>query len=412
MATGSVAGDAGDHAVASHAGGAGLVDENTRAAVLLNSVSGLGPVTYGRLEAAFGEPRAMLAAPREKWERVPRMEARVLQQVFDERARLEAAADDELRLAAEHTIRVFRRAEKGFPAPLRHLPDPPILVYALGEYRPEDAVAVAMVGSRHCTFYGRAQAERLARELAARGVTVVSGLARGIDARAHFGALEGGGRTVAVLGCGLLRIYPPEHEALAGRIASAGAIFSELPLAREPDAGNFPRRNRLISGLSLGVIVVEAADRSGSLITARWALEQGKEVFAVPGPVDKVTSRGTNRLIKEGAKLVENADDVLEELGEVGRLLSRQTVSAGPGADTGAGGATASADGTPPDPFAARVAGDEATVLAVFQGEPLHVDEVARAVNLSVGRVQVVLTMLEMKRLVERFPGSRFARKA
>src|SRR5437016_13292528 len=201
-----------------------------------------------------------------------------------------------------------------YPALLRNITDPPPVLYVDGELEPVDIQAVAIVGSRHATLYGIRIARTLAEQLSRLGFTIVSGMARGIDRVAHEGALAAGGRTLAVLGCGLDVAYPPDHTQLRAQVAKAGALLTEFPLGSPPLAAHFPRRNRILSGLSLGVVVVEAAEGSGSLITAKLAAEQGREVFAVPGPIDAPTSRGTHGLLKQGAKLTETVDDILEEL--------------------------------------------------------------------------------------------------
>src|SRR5438132_3335766 len=201
-----------------------------------------------------------------------------------------------------------------YPVLLRNIPDPPPVLYVDGELEPVDVQAVAIVGSRHATLYRIRIARTLAQELSSLGCTIVSGMARGIDRVAHEGALAAGGRTLAVLGCGLDVAYPPDHTQLRAQVAEAGALLTEFPLGSPPLAAHFPRRNRILSGLSLGIVVVEAAEGSGSLITAKLAAEQGREVFAVPGPIDAPTSRGTHGLLKQGAKLTETVDDILDEL--------------------------------------------------------------------------------------------------
>ncbi|MCQ9208506.1 MAG: DNA-processing protein DprA [Omnitrophica bacterium] len=217
-------------------------------------------------------------------------------------------------LSNENKFKTLRITDKDYPANLKHIYDPPATVYLKGELILEDNIAIAIVGSRRATPYGLKNAKSLAFELAARGITVVSGLARGIDSAAHRGALEAKGRTIAVLGSGLNVIYPHENERLAEEIAKSGAVISEFQQDVGPQRYHFPRRNRIISGLSLGVVVVEAAQKSGALITANCALEQGREVFALPGKIDSWTSRGTHDLIKQGAKLVESIEDIIEEL--------------------------------------------------------------------------------------------------
>lgn len=220
----------------------------------------------------------------------------------------------ELELAKKHNIKVISINDSSYPEILKKIYDPPKILYVKGKLVKEDGLAIAIVGSRRASSCGLAQAEKFGFELAKLGITIVSGLARGIDTKAHWGALKAGGRTLAVLGSGLLNIYPRENKELADKIASSGAIISEYPLAAEPLAQNFPRRNRIISGLSLGTVVIEAAKTSGALITARCAIEQGREVFSLPGSLDSDTSFGTNELIKDGAKLTMSVEDVLEEM--------------------------------------------------------------------------------------------------
>ena len=284
---------------------------------------------------------------------------------------------------------VLTPADAGYPALLRAIPDPPRALYVRGGAGSLEEPAVAIVGSRHASLYGLECAERLACELALRGVTVVSGLARGIDAAAHRGALQGGGRTVAVLGSGLDQLDPPEHGPLAEEIVKTGWLVSEHPMGTRPLPHNFPRRNRLISGLSLGVVVVEAAARSGALITADCALEQGREVFAVPGPVTSVTSHGTHRLLKQGARLVTSVEDILEEL----RLIPLSAREAEPMA------------------AAAKPAGAEVRVLACVAAAPRTIDAIALESGFPMPELSALLVQLELKRLVRQLPGKRFVRQ-
>lgn len=229
----------------------------------------------------------------------------------------------EIDLAAREGVELLPCTSPDFPAALRTLYDHPIVLYRRGRMIDRDALAVGIVGSRDCTDYGRRQSARFGQELATLRVTVVSGLARGVDAAAHQGALRAPeGRTIAVVGSGLLRVYPPEHAGLFRALCERGAALSEFPLRTAPETANFPRRNRLISGLSLGVLVVEAADRSGALITADWALEQGRDVFCLPGPIESPLSRGCHRLIKQGAKLAEDPSDLLEEIPAFAALIA------------------------------------------------------------------------------------------
>ena len=289
-------------------------EDSTRNAYLrLAMVPDVGPITLNRLLAAFGnDPRRVLAAGTSELLRV--------ENVGPQRAEAIRKADqvpleETLELCERHGITILTPEDSVYPESLRQIPDPPPVLFLRGELRPEDALAIAMVGTRHPSSYGCQMARRLAEGFANSGLTVVSGLARGIDGESHEGAIQGGGRTIAVLGSGLLEIYPPEHKGLAERIVEHGAILSEMPPKTKPLSNAFPRRNRIVSGLSLGVIVVEAGDRSGTMITARHAAEQGRELFAVPGRLTDPTARGTLRLLQDGAAMVLSVDSVLEQLG-------------------------------------------------------------------------------------------------
>jgi len=307
-------------------------------------------------------------------------------------ARDEVDVDAELATCREHNIEVIGDDEPEYPAALREIHDPPPFLFLSGELLPRDALAIAIVGSRHCTPYGRRQAERLAGSLSRAGLTVVSGLARGTDAAAHRGALEANGRTLAVLGSGLLNVYPPEHRELAFDVKQQGALLSELPPHCGPSGGTFPQRNRLISGMTLGVVVIEAAERSGALITARHAMEQGREVFALPGPVDSRMSRGCHRLLRDGAKLVETADDVLEELGPL----------CAP-ADTNDGEVIR-------HPAELALNDVERNILQAIDVRPTLVDQVAETTGLPVHRVLSTLSVLEMRHLIRRVSASQVMR--
>ena len=284
-----------------------------RAMVALNLAEGIGRRIYSRLVERFGSPEAALAAPisaLKKIEGVGNKKAATLKALA-----AGGDPDEEIALAAEHDISIIPHDSPQYPVALGHIPDPPLLLYVKGELRGEDAVALAFVGSRRASLYGLRAAGILAGQAARAGFTIVSGLARGIDHAAHEAALAAGGRTIGVVGSGLLNLYPDDARDLALSMAQKGAVISEFPLNFPPLRQNFPRRNRIISGLSLGVVVVEAARRSGSLITARHAAEQGREVFAVPGPIDSPGSFGVNALIKDGAKLVSDLADITAELG-------------------------------------------------------------------------------------------------
>lgn len=294
--------------------------------------------------------------------------------------------------------KVVALADEGYPERLRTIADPPAVLYCDGVLAPEDRYAIAIVGARQATPYGLRITTILAGELAARGFTIVSGLARGIDAAAHRAALEAGGRTIAVLGCGLDVDYPPQHADLRKEIAASGAAVTEFAAGTLPLAHHFPKRNRIISGLSLGVVVVEAAESSGSLITARLALEQGREVFAVPGPVDSPLSKGPHGLLKQGAKLTETIDDIVEE------LLPQLEGSPMEGAAR-VGGRRSSLSPEPPN-----LSQDERIVYALVRGTPLHIDELAEHSRLAPAILAGILLGLELKAAVRRLPGQRYCR--
>ena len=275
-------------------------------------VSGVGPVIIRNLLNQFGTASAAIRAGESRLKAVENIGPKLAEKIA--RALDNTEIDKEIALCKDHQVAIMLQSDDDFPECLREMPDCPAMLFVKGRIEPIDRLAVAVVGSRRSTQYGRRMADKLATSLARSGMTVVSGLARGIDEAAHRGALNGGGRTLAVLANGLSQIYPPEMGPLANEIIKQGAIISEMPMGHPPLAELFIRRNRIISGLSLGVVVVEAAIRSGSLSTARHAMEQNRDVFAVPGPADSITSQGCHRLIRDGAKLVETVDDIIEEL--------------------------------------------------------------------------------------------------
>lgn len=349
-------------------------------------ISGVGPRAREALRAHLGDPARILASSQRELEQVPG-----IGRVLATRIRQEGAAVDIealLALCTREDIAIIPASARAYPTLLREIPDPPGVLFVAGSLVPEDTMSVAVVGTRHASHYGLRQAERIAGQLSRAGLTVVSGLARGIDAAAHRGALRAGGRTLAVLAGGLLRLYPPEHASLAAQIRAAGAVISEAPPQRPPSSGTFPQRNRIITGLTLGVVVIEAGCRSGALISARHALDQGREVFALPGPVDSPVSRGCHQLLRDGAKLIEDVDDILEEIGSL-------TAKALEG---GATTARAAEPGglNPAETIVWRVVGDQ----------PTTIDEVIRASDLPVHQVLATLSVLELKRLITRVSGA------
>jgi DNA processing protein len=356
----------------------------------LKSVPGVGNLLFKRLVDRFKTPTKVLSADTEDLLQVDGMQPRTAQAI--QRHRTPDQIKKEAALVQSKRYRIVTLTDPDYPFLLAHIPDPPPYLYVYGRI---DAIRqpVAVVGSRNATTYGLAMTERLCRDLAVRGLTIVSGMARGIDTAAHMGALMGRGQTVAVLGSGLEKIYPAENRKLFHRIADNGAVISEFALLAEPDPHHFPQRNRIISGMTWGTVVVEATRRSGSLITARLAAEQNREVFAVPGSITSFKSSGTHTLIKQGAKLVEHAQDILDEMPV--DSSSRARLETGPAIDRNA-----------PGP---KLSGDETKVVAVLEPYPLHIDRLMRRLPMNSGRLAGLLLQLELKGLVVQSPGKLFA---
>jgi DNA processing protein len=332
--------------------------------------------------------------PETAWREFPGIDATTAREIVAARPALMRRVEAEWDAAVRRDVRILARDDAEYPSMLAALPDAPVVLYVKGEL-PDGRVRLALVGSRRATAYGRQIARGLAGDFAELGVEVVSGGARGIDTWAHRGALEAGGRTVAVLGCGFAHTYPPENEDLFEAIAASGAIVSEFSIETAPLAENFPRRNRLISALAAGTIVVEATDKSGSLITAGHALEQGREVMAVPGPVTSEQSRGCHRLIQQGAKLVQTVDDVLCELSPMYRdALAREAPH------------PASAGAVQPEPPFPELSPDEAAVLALLDDpRPVHVDRLAEHATFGMARLQTALFGLALRGCIDPMAG-------
>lgn len=362
--------------------------------IALNMVPGVGPVTYRKLLNHFGTPEQVLSASLHDLMVVPGLSDRIARELvnFGWPNRI----DKELDAIAQQQIQLLTWDDEEYPALLKTIFDPPPVLYMKGQLERFRDILIAIVGSRKATTYGRTVAENLSRELAIKGIGVVSGLARGIDSAAHTGALKGGGKTVAVLGCGIDVIYPPENDRLYAEILEQGALLSEFPMHTKPDRGNFPARNRIISGLSLGTVVIEAGRQSGALITADMALEQGRDVFAVPGNITSPSSRGTNRLIKQGAHLVQHADDILHALS---LEISQQISTSQPELPFQA----------PPSPPLALTA-DEQRIYDLLSAQPLHIDALTIQSQLPSGKVSATLMMLEMKGAVKQQAGKMFVR--
>jgi DNA processing protein len=351
----------------------------------LGRVKGLGCVGFKKLAARFADPTKIFSASSAELEQVEGLHRDVIDRLVNFSDWVEI--DNEIRRAREAGIDLVPFTSPNYPARLRMIADPPPCLYVKGSLRADDDKAIAIVGSRIASDYGRRVARDLARGLAYLGFTVVSGMARGIDGTAHETVLQAGGRTIAVLGSGAERAYPPEHVHLYRRITENGAVISEFPIGTRPLAFNFPARNRLISGLSLGVVVVEATERSGSLITASMAVEQGREVFAVPGEAGASRSRGAHRLIRQGAKLVETVDDIIEEIAP--QLLHRS------------GRAVPAA----PRSLPANTSDAARTIFALLQDNNLQVDQVIEKSALPAALVLEILLDLELQGFVRQAPG-------
>ena len=357
--------------------------EELRYWVAFARVPGVGRARVEALERYFGSLAAAWEAPASRLKDAG-LDDRSIRSLLQRRATVDPQR--ELDGLEAMGARALTWHDAQYPPRLKEVYDRPPVLFVLGDLRPEDERSVAVVGTRRPTAYGRQVAHQLAYDLAGAGVTVVSGLARGVDAAAHRAALEAGGRTIAVLGCGLDVVYPREHADLARRVARHGALVTEHPLGTRPDARNFPRRNRIMSGMTLGTVVVEAGEASGALITARHALEQDREVFAVPGSVFSPVSRGTNRLIQEGAKLVIDYKDVLEELNlsSVGQQLELRALFP---VDEG-----------------------EAEVLRYVTFDPIHIDEVVRSSGKDIAQVSSALALMELKGLVKQVGSMHYVR--
>ncbi len=368
---------------------------NTREAyIALNIMQGVGPVCVRALAGVLGSVEAIFEVGRADLMRADGVGPELARAIAERRSRVDPS--DEVDRARRTGASIVTPADEGYPDPLREIHDPPLALYVQGGLDGRrDRHAVAVVGSRRTTHYGLDTAGRFGYGLAQAGYTVVSGLARGIDTAAHQGALKAGGRTIAVLGGALDRLYPPENADLARAIADgAGAVLSEFAMGREPDKTTFPIRNRLVSGLSQGVLVVEAGLTSGAMITAREAADQGRQVFAVPGRIDSASSQGSHRLIKDGAALAESVDDVLDALGALVRPERRSATSAASGAGPERTG-----------PMPVLTPAESAVVEALRGEERMDLDTLTRAAGLGAADAAAAVVGLELKRVVRMRPG-------
>ena len=383
-----------------------MTDHELKYWLALKWVPGLGNVGFIALLEAFGSPEKVFQASVAQLQTTPGIGPKVASQIKTFCKWTEVGK--ELSLSHELQVSIITCRDSIYPNNLLNIYDLPPVLYVKGTLRDDD-ICIAVVGSRMASTYGRFSTERLCRELAMKGITIVSGLARGIDTAAHQGSLAARGRTIAVLGCGLDIVYPPENKALFERIPLQGAVITEFSFGTPPQATNFPTRNRIISGLSLGVVVVEANYRSGSLITARVALEQGREVFAVPGSIDADGSKGTNKLIKEGAKLIEGADDILEEiLPQIRGRLAPPVPAAGNRTRANVDAPTAKGPSAPRQEVTSE---GEAQLLKHITTAPVNIDQLIALTGEKAGDILNNLLLLELKGFVRQLPGKQFVRK-
>lgn len=345
----------------------------------------------------FKTPKAILEASLDDIAEVENVGKEVAKKIVEGRKRIDL--DCQIKLIEKNNFSLIPLDSELYPTSLKSIFDPPLVLFVKGEILPQDYFSIAIVGTRLASFYGRTMSEKLSRELAEKGFTIVSGGARGIDTFSHQAALRAKGRTLVVLGCGLDIAYPPENRKLFEEIAEKGAMISEFPLSTRPDKGNFPMRNRIISGLSLGVVVIEAPHKSGALITVTHANEQGREVFSVPGHADSFVSKGTNQLLREGAKLVENADDIIEELEPILKSKIKELKAS---------------QKEPPQKkqisTEPQLLEQEAKLYNLFSLGPLDFDDILVKSQLPVSAASAVLTTLELKKLVKQLPGKIFAK--
>jgi DNA processing protein len=368
--------------------------DRTEALIALNLSMDIGSALLERLLDVFGTPENIFKASAEQLSNVAGVGSRIAANIaaFDPKA-----LENELEIVRKNGFTVITLYDIEYPTNLKFTFDRPIVLYVKGRLEEQDRLGIAMVGCRRPSFYGIEQARRFASELASRGITVISGMARGIDTFSHEGALTAGGRTIAVIGSGLANIYPPENESLAQRISESGAVVSEFAVSAGPQRQNFPRRNRIISGLALGVFVIEAGRNSGSLITARFGLEQGRDIFVLPGKIDTPQAFGTNELIKDGAVLVSAVEDILYELPFLGH----------------AGMAPCDpvrASGIPAGTAKASLSCLESALYNIMSCHPVSMDALLEKTNLSIERLSAILLELELKRLITQVSAGTYIR--
>lgn len=402
-----------------------MLSNETVSLIHLNMIQGVGLKTVQVLRDVFGSAERALQATSEELSKIERLSPTMRDLLS--RKPIQYPIERELELIHEYGCQIVTLYDDAYPSRLKEIDTPPLVLYIRGALTSEDTLSISLVGSRDAKDYGRKVGYRLSFQLAQRGLTIVSGLARGIDTSAHRGALEAGGRTIAVMGSGLSFIYPATNSDLAEKITASGALISEFPMGVKPKPRNFPRRNRIISGLTLGTVVVEASNRSGALITARLAGEQGREVFAVPGEIFSELSTGTHKLINNGAKLINTVDDLLNELPPyvLNQIQSESLTASVPDTETESAQespvekpntkseavqppreAPPPVQSTPPPDLTP----DEKTVFDAIETPSSHIDTIVRTTQLPIAQVSSVLLMLELKGIVQQLPGKQFTK--
>ncbi|MDE0314518.1 MAG: DNA-processing protein DprA [Candidatus Poribacteria bacterium] len=403
-----------------------MLSQETTNLLHLNLIQGIGPKTVQFLIKILGSAEKVLNASSQELEKIEGLTPSARERLIHKK--LGCPLERELELIHEFGCQIVTFYDAEYPPLLKEIDTPPLILYVRGELKPEDAFSIALVGSRQAKDYGRRVSYQLSYQLAKRGLTVISGFAKGIDTCAHRGALEASGRTIAVMGNGLSLIYPAANSELVEKVVESGALISEFPMGMKPRSENFPRRNRIISGLTLGTVVVEASNRSGALITARLASEQGREVFAVPGEIFSELSTGTHKLIDNGAKLISTVDDLLEALPQ---HALRQISTLTPGSEKAAAipetPSVAKSDlnqtsSTTPKTAVTQkkttapvvpppdLTTDEKTVFNAIEVPSSHIDTIVRTTQLPISQVSSLLLMLELKGAIQQLPGKQFAK--
>ena len=370
--------------------------------IKLIRAEGVGPTTFTRLLKRFGSPDRIMGASVSELAKTTGIGFKTAEKIAATRDKFDATA--ELELARKLGVWIINIQDNRYPHALKQIYDPPPVLYIKGDLIREDNLAISIVGSRQCSFYGQEQSSRFAHFLGSAGLTICSGMARGIDTAAHQGALSAGGRTIAVQGCGLGHIFPPENKRLFELISESGACISELPINFEPLAVNFPPRNRIIAGLSLGTIVVEAGLRSGALLTANAAIDYNREVMAVPGKIDSPLSKGAHQLIKQGAKLIESVEDIMEALGYYGEQLTDHVSVAAKKADM-------LIEKPLFDMGQLNLNSGEKRIYECLDKEPSHIEQIIAQAELTAGNVSAGLISLRLKGLIKQLPGSLFVKR-